>query len=99
MAPPETISLKVKVPPGHLTSTDGSSATTTQDSFDLRTIPASTTIASLREQIQTSIPTNPPPERQRLLYGGRALVDNEQTLADALNTRRDANQTEYVVHL
>ncbi|KAK4550450.1 hypothetical protein LTR36_000028 [Oleoguttula mirabilis] len=96
MAPPEpptTITLKVKVPPGYV-SNNGSS-----DEFALGSLPVSTTIGAVRHQIQQLIPSHPTPDRQRLLYGGRALVDNEQTLADALNTKRDATQTEYVVHL
>ncbi|KAK3705264.1 hypothetical protein LTR37_013425 [Vermiconidia calcicola] len=90
--PPETITLKIKVPPGHL-------GTTAQDSFDLGNVSVGATIGSLRKRIQDLVPTNPAPERQRLLYGGRALVDNEQTVADALNTKRDVGQGEYVVHL
>ncbi|KAK5166659.1 uncharacterized protein LTR77_008203 [Saxophila tyrrhenica] len=100
--PPETITLKVKVPPGHLTlpaiSGEGST-TVSQDSYDLGSLPVSTTVGALRQQIQSAIPSNPAPERQRLLYGGRALVNNDQTLADAFNTKRDASQTDYVIHL
>ncbi|KAK3702979.1 hypothetical protein LTR37_014709 [Vermiconidia calcicola] len=90
--PPETITLKIRVPPGHL-------GTTAQDSFDLGSVSVGATIGSLRQRIQNLVPTHPSPERQRLLYGGRALVDNEQTVADALNTKRDVGQREYVVHL
>ena len=88
--PPTIIQLKVKVPPGYLSSTD---------EFPLGSVETSSIIGSLRQQIQQLIPTHPAPERQRLLYGGRALVDNEQTVADALNTKRDPVQTEYVIHL
>ena len=69
------------------------------EEFSLGSIATSTTLTALRQQIQTLIPSHPAPERQRILYGGRALVDGEQTIADALNTRRDVSQTEYVVHL
>lgn len=90
--PPTEITIRVKVPPGHI---PGSSA----DEFTLGTLPTSTHIGDLRQQIQQLLPSHPTPERQRLLYAGRALVDNEQTLANALNTRRDTSQVEYVLHL
>ncbi|KAK6432443.1 hypothetical protein LTR95_011384, partial [Oleoguttula sp. CCFEE 5521] len=94
MAPPEPpseIILRVKVPPGHL---EGD-----RDEFSVGAIYTSLTVGAVRQRIQQLLPSNPVPERQRILYGGRALVDNEQTLADALNTRRDTSQTEYVIHL
>ena len=90
---PTAIALKVKVPPGHLSSSSDS------DSFDLGSISVNSTIGNVRLQIQQLVPSHPAPERQRLLYGGRALVDNEQTIVDALNTRRDPAQNEYVIHL
>ena len=69
------------------------------DSFHLGEYPVSTSIGALRNDLQSRIPSNPAPTQQRLLYLGRALVDDAQTLADALNTKRDASQTEYVIHL
>ncbi|KAK5725962.1 hypothetical protein LTR15_004152 [Elasticomyces elasticus] len=89
--PPTSITLTVKVPPGHL---EGGA-----DHFPLGSVDVSSTIGAIRQQIQSVVPSHPAPEKQRLLYGGRALVDNEQTLADALNTKRDATQTEFVIHL
>lgn len=95
--PPSHITIKVKVPPGYLSTTDNSSGT---DSFVLGSeVPVTSNIGALRQQIQQLIPTHPVPEKQRLLYGGRALVDNEQRLGDAFNVKRDPTQTEYVVHL
>ncbi|KAK3654353.1 hypothetical protein LTR56_003983 [Elasticomyces elasticus] len=90
-SPPTSITLTVKVPPGHL---EGGA-----DHFPLGSVDVSSTIGAIRQQIQSVVPSHPSPEKQRLLYGGRALVDNEQTLADALNTKRDSTQTEYVIHL
>ncbi|KAI5367536.1 Putative Ubiquitin-like domain-containing protein [Septoria linicola] len=90
--PPSTITLRIKVPPGHI---EGGA-----DEFTLGTeVPVNAKIGEVRDRIQHIVPSNPSPDRQRLLYGGRALVDNEQTLADALNIRRDPTQDEYVVHL
>lgn len=90
--PPTEITLRVKVPPGHLSGTSS-------DEFTLGTLPTATKILEVRTRIQSLLPSQPAPERQRLLYAGRALVDNEQSLAEALNTRRDASQHEYVIHL
>ncbi|KAK5684843.1 hypothetical protein LTS10_002918 [Elasticomyces elasticus] len=84
--PPTSITLTVKVPPGHL---EGDA-----DHFPLGSVGVSSTIGAIRQQIQSVVPSHPSPEKQRLLYGGRALVDNEQTLADALNTKRDSTQTD-----
>jgi hypothetical protein len=90
--PPTEITVRVKVPPGHIA---GSSA----DEFTLGTVSTSAHIGELRQQIQQLLPSHPNPDRQRLLYAGRALIDNDQTLATALNTRRDTSQNEYVLHL
>jgi hypothetical protein len=90
--PPSDITVRVKVPPGHV---PGSNV----DEYTLGVLPASSRIGDLRQQIQHLLPSHPSPDRQRLLYAGRALVDNEQTLAAAFNTRRDTTQNEYVLHL
>jgi hypothetical protein len=39
-----------------------------------------TTISQLKARLQNSITAAPPPERQRLIYRGRALVDVSSTL-------------------
>ncbi|WPH03558.1 Hypothetical protein R9X50_00643900 [Acrodontium crateriforme] len=88
--PPSTIFLRLKVPHGTLPGTD---------EFDIGDTPTSHTIATLHDTIQLKFPGNPAPARQRLLYGGRALADANQSLADALNTKRDPTQTNYVIHL
>lgn len=90
--PPTEITVRVKVPPGHIPDSSA-------DEFTLGILSASTHIGDLRQQIQQLLPSHPTPDRQRLLYAGRALVDNDQTLASALNTRRDTSQVEYVLHL
>nr|POE69027.1 hypothetical protein CFP56_77270 [Quercus suber] len=90
--PPTTIILRIKVPPG---SVPGNGS----DVFDLGEVPTTATIGGLRQIIERALPSHPGPATQRLMFAGRALVDNDQTIADALNTRRDPTQTEYVVHL
>ncbi|QIW95821.1 hypothetical protein AMS68_001339 [Peltaster fructicola] len=90
-APAEVV-IRVKIPPGHLQGTN-------EEVFTLGSLSTTLTVAALRSRIQTLVPTNPTPPSQRILYGGRALIDDEQSLAEALNTRRDPAQTEYVIHL
>ncbi|EGP90643.1 uncharacterized protein MYCGRDRAFT_107949 [Zymoseptoria tritici IPO323] len=90
--PPEKITLRIKVAPGHVAS--GS------EEFTLGSdIPVASRVGQIRERIQQALPTHPTPERQRILYAGRALVDNDVSLAEALNIRREPSQNEYVVHL
>lgn len=85
------LTLKFKLQPGTLPDTD---------TLTLPELPAKSTIGALRQHIQQAIPSHPPQERQRLLYGGRALIDNAQTLADALDVGRRPNEDmERVVHL
>lgn len=95
---PTEITLRIKVPPGYLPPSV-STTSTDPEQFSLGTIPTATTLGALRLQIQALVPTHPAPERQRILYGGRALVDEEQTIGDALNVKRDPTQGDYVVHL
>lgn len=45
-------------------------------------IPVSTTIIDLKRRIQNDVGTRPSPERQRLIYRGRALVQDDRTLED-----------------
>nr|POF23957.1 hypothetical protein CFP56_54893 [Quercus suber] len=91
-SPPAIIILRIKVPPGSV-------AANGHDVFDLGEVPTTASVGRLRQNIEHALPSHPAPANQRLLYAGRALVDNDQTIAEALNTRRDPSQTEYVVHL
>ena len=43
---------------------------------------ASTTVAELKAKICDNIPTRPAPERQRLIYRGRPLFQDNATLRD-----------------
>lgn len=90
--PPTAVVVRVKVPPGHIQSTG-------QDEFSLGSLSTALPVAALRQRIQTLLPSQPLPQQQRILYGGRALIDDGQSLADALNIRRDPAQIEYVIHL
>lgn len=45
-------------------------------------VPISTTVAELKTKICDAVPTRPSPDRQRLIYGGKALVQEAATLKD-----------------
>ncbi len=91
--PEGTIHLKVKTPHGSL------SASIAASTFSLGAVPVTSTIGAIRQQIQQTLPTNPAPLQQRLLYAGRVLHDDAETVQDALNIRRSPEQREYVIHL
>ncbi|KAL9107782.1 MAG: hypothetical protein Q9227_007404 [Pyrenula ochraceoflavens] len=45
-------------------------------------LPVDTTLAQVRDRLSQEIPSSPPPDRQRLIYRGRALVDNSLTVLE-----------------
>ena len=45
-------------------------------------IPASTTIKELRSRIQDAVPSKPATERMRLIYRGRVVTNDADTLAN-----------------
>lgn len=67
----QTINLKVLSPSAEL-----------EGGVTLADIPASTTVKELRSRIQNAIPSKPAPERMRLIYRGRVVAND----ADTLNT-------------
>jgi hypothetical protein len=91
--PEGTIHLRIKVPHGNLPPSVSAST------FSLGAVPVTARVGDIRRQIQQTIPSNPAITRQRLLYGGRSLYDDTESLQDALNTRRNSEQKEYVIHL
>ena len=67
----DRIDLKVLSP--NLESTGG---------LNLRDLPVSTTIADLRVKLHNELPGNPSPERLRLIYLGRLIRRDSDTLLD-----------------
>ena len=51
------------------------------DRLTFQDVPVTSTIADIKRRIQDAVSTKPEPERQRLIYRGRALVQQDQTLA------------------
>ncbi|MCJ1394104.1 hypothetical protein MMC18_006982 [Xylographa bjoerkii] len=59
----------------------------------------STTIHELKQRIQNDVETRPGPERQRLIYRGRALVQEEKTLEDIFGHEAVQTSDVFSLHL
>ncbi|KAH1487448.1 hypothetical protein LV164_006704 [Aspergillus fumigatus] len=64
--------------------------------FTFDDLPLSTTVAGLKARLTESIPSRPAPSNQRLIWRGRALLDDAMTLESVLDP---ADSTEYSMHL
>jgi hypothetical protein len=59
----------------------------------LQDLPASTTVRELRLKIQHVVPSKPGPERMRLIYRGKVVANDADTLENVFgadNVRRQA---------
>ncbi|MCJ1353357.1 MAG: hypothetical protein MMC33_003343 [Icmadophila ericetorum] len=61
--------------------------------------PVSTTIGELKQKIQEIVATKPAPERQRLIYRARPLVQDSATLEDVFGREAIANSDALSLHL
>ncbi|KAF2396031.1 hypothetical protein EJ06DRAFT_525037 [Trichodelitschia bisporula] len=61
--------------------------------------PVTTTIGALKDRIRLEVPTHPAVERQRLIYLGRALVRDADTLLDVLGRPAIQQQQLHSLHL
>jgi hypothetical protein len=57
-----------------------SPSTEVEGGINFRDLPASTTVRELRSRIQDAVPSKPAPERMRLIYRGRVLANEADTL-------------------
>ncbi|KAF7169773.1 hypothetical protein CNMCM5623_002402 [Aspergillus felis] len=64
--------------------------------FTFDDLPLSTTVAGLKARLTESIPSRPAPSHQRLIWRGRALLDDAMTLENVLGPM---DSTEYSMHL
>lgn len=67
--PPRTINVRILSP--ILDATSG---------IEIHGLPVDTTLAVLRQKICDAIPSHPPSDRQRLIFQGRLLADDNDTL-------------------
>lgn len=86
------LTLKLKLQPNTLPDTD---------TLVIPDLPLNSTVGALRFHLEEILPSHPREDRQRLLYCGRAIIDNGLTLAAALGDigRRADEDYERVVHL
>ena len=65
---PRSVSLRILSPTiaGHL---------------DIPDVQADTTVGALKQRLTETVPSHPPPNIQRLIYYGRMLADDNETLA------------------
>lgn len=70
-SPPRSITLHVLCPSLH-------------DRFTFDNLPISTTVAGLKARLTESIPGSPAASNQRLIWRGRALLDDAMTLESVL---------------
>lgn len=59
-----------------------SPSTEVEGGVNLADIPASTTVKELRRRIQDAAPSKPAPERMRLIYRGRVVANDADTLGN-----------------
>jgi hypothetical protein len=63
------------------------------------TVPVDTTIGALRSLLTTLVPTHPTPDRMRLIYAGRLVADDNQTLAHLFGPAALTQTTPFILHL
>jgi hypothetical protein len=66
----QTVNLKILSP-----------STEVEGGLNLADLPASTTVRELRSRIQEAAPSKPAPERMRLIYRGRVVANDADTLS------------------
>lgn len=67
----QTVNLKILSPSSEV-----------EGGVNLADVPASTTVKELRSRIQDAAPSKPAPERMRLIYRGRVVANDADTLSN-----------------
>ncbi|KAH9872211.1 hypothetical protein IAQ61_005046 [Plenodomus lingam] len=62
-------------------------------------LPTSTTVGQLRNRIQDAVPSKPSPDRMRLIYRGRVVADNSQTLEAVFGADNIRDNKDQSLHL
>ncbi|MCJ1427815.1 hypothetical protein MMC29_005721 [Sticta canariensis] len=62
-------------------------------------VPISTTVGELKTKICDAVPTRPSPDRQRLIYGGKALVQETALLKDIFSPEQIDQSDAISLHL
>ncbi|KAI9705207.1 MAG: hypothetical protein M1820_005354 [Bogoriella megaspora] len=65
----------------------------------LSPLSTSTTVGQVKQQLRERISSRPPNERQRLIYRGRVMMDESQTLLNVFGEDAVKQQREHTLHL
>ena len=80
----------------HITLNILSPSTEVPNKITFKDCAASTTVAELKAKICHAVPTKPAPERQRLIYRGRPLIQDTATLRDVLTQEAVRSSTHFL---
>jgi hypothetical protein len=67
--------------------------------LDMASVPIDTTIGSLKSQLMDLLPSNPTPDRMRLIHFGRLLANDNDTLAQLFGEAAITQTTPFTLHL
>ncbi|KEQ93303.1 hypothetical protein AUEXF2481DRAFT_6837 [Aureobasidium subglaciale EXF-2481] len=69
------------------------------DSLDMANVPLSTTIGMLKQLLMEKLPSNPTPDRMRLIHFGRLLANENETLGQLFGEAALTQTTPFTLHL
>ncbi|KAI1509548.1 Ubiquitin protein [Pyrenophora tritici-repentis] len=84
----QTINLKILSP-----------STEVEGGVNLADVPASTTVKELRSRIQNAVPSKPATDRMRLIYRGRVVANDAETLGNVFGTDNIRENKDQSLHL
>ena len=70
-----------------------------RDGLAFTSLSASTTVGQLKEKIRATLPSRPSNERQRLIYRGRVMADDTQSMQYIFGEDAVKQQKEHTLHL
>ncbi|KAK6002854.1 hypothetical protein QM012_001604 [Aureobasidium pullulans] len=86
--PTRTLSLRILSPAVELSQ-----------GLDMNDVPIDTTIAALKSRLTDLLPSNPTPDRMRLIHFGRLLANDDETLAHLFGEAAITQTTPFTLHL
>ncbi|RMZ73081.1 ubiquitin family [Pyrenophora seminiperda CCB06] len=84
----QTINLKILSPSSEV-----------EGSVNLANVPASTTVKELRSRIQDAVPSKPATDRMRLIYRGRVVANDADTLGNVFGSENIRENKDQSLHL
>lgn len=67
--------------------------------FTVETVPLSSTVAQLKSRITELVPSQPPPDTQRLIFRGKILANGNATISDILGPHDVCSFYNHIVYL